>query len=403
MLFFLFTAYRYTERKTAMHEIRTILAIGFSVRHIVCSGSRVGYEMYASDAFGDVDTRRCAHEYYLLDPFQLHEGLKDLEEVIRHVDGIIIGSGFESADFSFLSAEDQAKILGNAPAKTAEISNKAWFASRLDELGIPHPRTHTGSALAEMIAAGKLIPFQYPVVAKPAYGGGGTANFICKTETELIRWIKELPDFLYQDFINGQHASVSVLLSKRAAVAVSVNEQLLGLDTLSAPGPFVYCGNIAPFDITFSDRLCELAEALTLELGVIGSNGVDFVVTDDGPVVIEVNARLQGSLDAVERSTGLNMVDAHVNAVRGELPERVAAKHYAVKAIVFAQHEGGVVTSDLSLEGGREGGGIVDIPEKGRIVKQGEPVATAIGVGESRASACADAMRNAERIKAGVR
>jgi predicted ATP-grasp superfamily ATP-dependent carboligase len=386
---------------TPTHEIRIILALGFSVRHIVCSGNRAGYEMYATDAFGDVDTIRCAREYYPLDPFQLHDGLKNLEAVIRHVDGLIIGSGFENADFSFLHERDQAKILGNTPAKTAEISNKAWFASRLDELGIPHPRTYTGSALLELIAAGKRIPLRYPVVAKPAYGGGGTANFICKTEQELIRWIKELPDFLYQDFIKGQHASVSVLLSKRAAVAISVNEQLLGVNALSAPGPFVYCGNIAPFATKFSDRLCELAEELTLELGLIGSNGVDFVVTDEGPVVIEVNARLQGSLDAVERSTGLNMVDAHVNAVRGELPERTPPKRYAVKAIVFAQHEGGVVTGDLSLEG--EGEGIVDIPEPGKTVKHGEPVATAIGVGDSRASACADAMQKVERIKAGVR
>jgi predicted ATP-grasp superfamily ATP-dependent carboligase len=401
MLFFPLTAYRYMEHKTPMHEIRTLLAIGFSVRHIVCSGSRAGYEMYAADAFGDVDTRRCAREYYPLDPFQLHEGLKDLKEVIRHVDGVIIGSGFESADFSFLHEEDLGKILGNAPTKTNEISNKAWFASRLDELSISHPRTYTGRALAEMMMEGKRTPLQYPVVAKPAYGGGGTANFICKTETELIHWIKELPDFLYQDFIKGQHASVSVLLSKRAAVAISVNEQLLGVDALSAPGPFVYCGNIAPFVTKFSDRLRELAEELTLELGLIGSNGVDFVVTDEGPVVIEVNARLQGSLDAVERSTGLNMVDAHVNAVRGELPERTPPKRYAVKAIVFAQHEGGVVTSDLSLEG--EGGGIVDIPEPGKTLKQGEPVATAIGVGDSRASACADAMQKVARIKAGVR
>jgi len=401
MLFFLLTAYRYREHKPPMHEIRTILAIGFSVRHIVCSGSRAGYEMHAADAFGDVDTKRCAREFYPLDPFQLHEGLKNLEEAIHTVDGVIIGSGFESADFSFLHEEDQAKILGNAPAKTNEISNKAWFASRLDELGIPHPRTYTGSALVELLEAGKHIPFHYPVVAKPAYGGGGTANFFCKTEQELIRWIKELPDFLYQDFIKGQHASVSVLLSKRAAVAVSVNEQLLGVNALSAPGPFVYCGNIAPFVTKFSGQLCELAEELTLELGLIGSNGVDFVVTDDGLVVIEVNARLQGSLDAVERSTGLNVVDAHVNAVRGELPERVPPKRYAVKAIVFAKHEGGVVTSDLSLEG--EGGGIVDIPEPGRMVKQGAPIATAIGVGDTRVRACADVMKHVERIKAGVR
>jgi predicted ATP-grasp superfamily ATP-dependent carboligase len=382
-----------------MHEIRKILAIGYSVRHIVCSGDRAGYEMYAADAFGDVDTKRCARRYISLDPLQLHAELKNLKDEVDRVDGLIIGSGFESADFSFLDEDDQGKIFGNAPEKTKEIANKAGFSSRLDDLDIPHPLTYTGRALLELVEAGKRISLHYPVVAKPAYGGGGTANFFCKNEKELIRRAKELPEFLYQDFIKGQHASVSVMLSKRAAVAVSVNEQLIGVDSLSAPGPFVYCGNISPFVTTFSDRVCELAEDLTTELGLLGSNGVDFVVTDDSPFVIEVNPRLQGSLDTVERSTGLNVVDAHVKAVRGELPERVAAKRYAVKAIVFAKHEG-VVRRNFDLESDKEG--IVDIPEKGRIVQSGQPIATGIGVGGTRASACAEAMKNVERIKANV-
>jgi predicted ATP-grasp superfamily ATP-dependent carboligase len=380
-----------------MDEIGKILALGFSVRHIVCSGSRAGYEMYAADAFGDVDTKRCAKKYFPLDPLQLHTELKNLEEAIHTVDGLIIGSGFESADFSFLPEEDRGKILGNTPEKTKEISNKAWLSSRLDDLGIKHPLTYTGSALLKLVDAGKRIPLHYPVVAKPAYGGGGTANFLCKTEKELIRCAKQLPDVLYQDFIKGQHASVSVILTKRAAVAVSVNEQLIGVKSLSAPGPFVYCGNISPFVTTFSDQVCALAEELTSELGLLGSNGVDFVVTENGPVVIEVNARLQGSLDTVERSTGLNIVAAHVNAMSGELPERVVAKRYAVKAVVFASHEGVVMDNfDVVSEG------IMDIPEKGRVVKQGEPIATGIGLGDSRDRACTDAMRNIERIKAGM-
>jgi len=47
--------------------------------------------------------------------------------------------------------------------------------------------------------------------------------------------------------------------------------------------------------------------------------------------------------------------------------------------------------------------GIVDIPEKGRIVKQGEPIATGIGIGDNREEAVAEAMKNVERIKASIR
>jgi predicted ATP-grasp superfamily ATP-dependent carboligase len=383
--------------KSHIHEIRKIVAIGYSVRHIVCSGSRAGYEMYAADAFGDVDTKRSAKKYFPLNPLQLQADITLLKEEIGKVDGVIIGSGFERADFDFLNAEDRRKILGNAPDKMKEVANKEWLSSRLDDLGIPHPLTYTGGEIAE--GAEKAKHFHYPMVAKPAYGGGGTANFFCNNEKELVRWAKQLPDFLYQEYIKGTPASVSLISSKRKVISVSVNEQLIGLGSLCAPGPFVYCGNISPFVTKFSDseRMCEIAAELTNELGLIGSNGVDFVITDDELLVIEVNPRFQGSLDTAELSTGLNLVDAHVKAVKGNLfSERVETKRHAAKAIVFAKQEGVVVEKF-------DPGGIVDIPEKGRILKPGEPIATGIGIGDSREEAFADAMEKVVRIKAGVK
>ncbi len=75
----------------------------------------------------------------------------------------------------------------------------------------------------------------------------------------------------------------------------------------------------------------------------------------------------------------------------------VNAKRYAVKAVVFAERDGAIAGN---FDTGK--GGIVDIPEKGRLVKQGEPIATGIGIGDNRASAFAEAMKNVDRIKAGV-
>ena len=375
-----------------MQQRAKILAIGYTVRHIVCSGSRAGYEMYAADAIGDVDMKRCAKEYIPLNWDQID--LKLLEGTIKAVDGVILGSGFEGADFDFLTAEDREKIVGNKPAKTKQVANKAWLASKLDDFGIPQPLTYTGKAITD----GEAKQLHYPVVAKPAYGGGGIANFFCYTETELIRSAKQLPEFLFQDYIKGKPASISVISSKREANAISVNEQLIGLESLSAPGSLVYCGNISPFVTTYADTACEIAETLTKELGLLGSNGVDIVITDDGPVVIEVNPRIQGSLDTVELSTDLNLVDLTTKAVEGDLVlDSVNAKRYAVKAVVFAERDGAIAGN---FDTGK--GGIVDIPEKGRLVKQGEPIATGIGIGDNRASAFAEAMKNVDRIKAGV-
>lgn len=377
-----------------MREIQKLLALGYSVRHIVCSGWRAGYEMYAADAFGDVDTRSCAIRYFPLNAHHLHAQLDRFAAIIREVDGVIIASGFEHADFGFLTGREAKKIVGNPPSKMKQVSNKAWLAARLDELGIPHPLTVTGRAIAADEAKAK--GFGYPVVAKPSCGGGGTANFFCTSETELIRRAHEFPDFIFQEYIRGVHASVSLLSTSQRTISVSVNEQLIGLGSLFAFGPFVYCGNITPLISRWSDRMCALAEFLAEELGLLGSNGIDFVCAEDGPYVIEVNPRFQGSLDTVELSTGLNLVDAQVNAVRGILPDRIETWRYAAKAITFAKRAG-IVAEAFEL-----GGGIVDIPPKGRRLKPGEPIATGIGVGQTRAEACTQAMERVARIQAGV-
>jgi predicted ATP-grasp superfamily ATP-dependent carboligase len=67
-----------------------------------------------------------------------------------------------------------------------------------------------------------------------------------------------------------------------------------------------------------------------------------------------------------------------------------------VRAIAFAKQDG-VVKANLDKDG------IVDVPEKSRAITQGAPIATAIGIGDSRESAVAEAMRNIKRIRAGVK
>ncbi|MHC1636062.1 MAG: ATP-grasp domain-containing protein [Candidatus Methanospirareceae archaeon] len=372
-----------------MQQLRKILAIGYSVRHIACSGNRAGYEMYAMDAFGDIDLRRCVKKFL---PLEVHDNhiyfARGFEEEIKKVDGIFIGAGFELKSEAI---KEREKIIGNPPEKMREVCNKEELATRLDDLGIPHPHTYT----PELIKEGKI---RYPVVAKPIFGGGGTSNLLCRNEKELKECLR-LSGFFFQEYIRGINASVSVISTKKEAFAVSVNEQLIGLESLHAPSPFTYCGNISPFITKHHERMCEIAEMLIEEMGLVGSNGVDFVVTEDEPFVIEVNPRFQGSLDTVELSTGLNLVDAHVRAFKNsfsfDIDER-KIRCFAAKAILFAK-EDVVVIEDLDREG------IVDIPEKGRIISKGKPVATGIGVGGSREEALSEAIRRVGVIKRGIR
>lgn len=371
-----------------------LLATGYSVRQMACSGARASHEIIAADAFGDIDTRECSYAFTKLN-FPLNEReIKHIEMISENVDGIIVGSGCETAK---LSEKIEKKIIGNPPDIMKEAANKEKLSEYLDDLGIPHPRTYTKSDISSSAR------MRFPLVAKPIYGGGGTSNILCRNELELRHALKH-KNIIFQEFVKGMPASVSVISTGKKAISICVNEQLIGLKSLNCTHQFVYCGNISPLKTKFEREMCDIAEIIVLELGLIGSNGVDFIITDDGFFVIEVNPRFQGSLDTVELCTGLNVVDAHLKACGGELIEgNIKLRsvdchdlHYAARLIIFAERNC-IVAKQMKKK--YDCKFIADIPPRGRVLRRGEPLASGIGVGNSREDAFEAAMDAVKSVK----
>lgn len=372
--------YRKSEVKKCLGDKigdKKVLIMGFNSRPIACSAKRAGYLVYAVDGFKDIDLERCT-EGCLTFKGQPTEAIA--REAIKkfQFDFLVLGSGFEFFDLEI----ERCKILGNPPRVTMKVSNKEWLAKKLMELDldIQTPRIYTADAI------------EFPAVLKPKKGGGGYLNILVKSKEDLPPEDK-LKEMLIQQYIPGKAASVSVLSTKEEALALGVNEQLLGLKWLNQSNVFGYCGNITPLKTKYKTELERIAENVVLELGLIGSNGVDFVIARNGVYLIEVNPRFQGSLDTVEIATGINMFEAHVKACRGELIAKPSMKQFGVKMIVYAALRTKIKTSLDFI-------GIADIPQVGRIIDKGEPVATALGWGKTKMSAFEMARSRVEMIKA---
>ncbi len=350
--------------------------MGFNSRPIACSAKRAGYLVYAVDGFKDIDLERCAEECLTFEGQPTEAIAREAIEKFQF-DALVIGSGFEFFDLKIQSD----KILGSPPHITKKVSNKEWLAKKLIELGIQTPRIYSADATIE-----------FPAVLKPKIGGGGYLNILVKRREDLPPE-DLLKGMVIQQYIPGKAASVSVLSTKEEAVALAVNEQLLGKKWLNQRNIFGYCGNITPLKTKYEVQLKQIAEELALELGLIGSSGMDFVLARDGIYLIEVNPRFQGSLDTVELATGINMFEAHVKACKGELIAKPRIKQFAAKMIVYAARRMRIKTSLDAV-------GIADIPQVGRIINRGEPVATALGWGETRWSAVKMAKTRVAMIKA---
>ncbi len=263
---------------------------------------------------------------------------------------------------------------------------------------IPHPETAMAENFEE--ARKKAKDIGYPVLVKPSKGFGGVGIRKAQGPKELKQAFQHasLVDekVLIQEYISGTSASVSLISSNNETITLTLNEQLLGVNELGQEEPFGYCGNVVPLVTTRSvmNRCKNTAERIASHFGLVGSNGIDFVISKEGiPYVVEVNPRFQATLECVERVLGINMVEAHMKAcLQGILP--IIVKKTAVfctRLILFAPQRS--IIPDLSVfEEVRD----ILIPEV--IIEKGEPVCSIVREGADRNSSLRKARIIAESI-----
>ncbi|WP_235283156.1 ATP-grasp domain-containing protein [Methanosarcina sp. 2.H.A.1B.4] len=380
-------------------NMQNILAIGFDTRNIVCSASRAGYTVCSIDVFRDLDLQKCAYASALLEcrtSSELHQldpgwVIAQMNAFGLDFDAIVPGSGMEMLD----PGSFPCPVLASCPDAAKEASNKLHLAKKLEALGMPHPHCYSPE---------ELDSIEYPVILKPASGGGGIFNRVARNRQELLSALEELsrldPEFaekevVIQEFLEGIPSSVSLLSTNNQALSVAVNEQLIGMPWLSKL-PFAYCGNITPFRTAHAEEMEALAEELVLELGLLGSNGVDFLVTEKGPVVLEVNPRFQGSLDTIEMATGMNLFEAHIGCFRGELPEKPEAKHFAARGVLYSDRE---LFIDRKLMDFILMEKSADIPSMGTVTEPDWPLTSLFACASTRDEAIRSLERGAEKIK----
>ena len=389
-------------------EIRSLLVVGLDTAPVASSASRAGYEVYAADYFGDRDIRRvCIDCLSIIDEKPGRscgkigrdfspEKLTELAVLIAkryRIDGILLSSGVEDSPRALSTLAKLAPVLASPPERIAMTRDWIRFFSELRRLGFRHPRTFRVRGFSEAVmAAGKL---GYPLVVKPGTGFGGVGISLARNREELTDALGEGSGrSLVQKYVAGTPASVSLISSGRRVLALTVNEQVLGVRELGQRERFGWCGNIVPLyrrkeDL---DRAKDAAQKIVGHFGLVGSVGVDMVISEDGvPWVVEVNPRFQGTLECVEAVTGLNLVKLHTDAcVRQAIPESVSTTVFCTRLIVYAPER--VLVPDLA--GVR---GVRNLPVAGVIVEEGEPVCSVVATGESRGSSLSGAMGEARK------
>ena len=135
-------------------------------------------------------------------------------------------------------------------------------------------------------------------------------------------------------------------------------------------------------------KVKRMVNVITRECGLIGLNGIDFFVTDEGDVLfLEVNPRYSSSMELYRKAYGLDIFRLHVEAFENKLPnghllfERNSGYSGPCwgKTIVYAPWD--IVAEDTSKWFDR---GIRDIPHAGEEIPAKTPLCTVFAKAESR-------------------
>ncbi len=188
-------------------------------------------------------------------------------------------------------------LLGCRPDAVDVATSKRATAQVLGRAGVP---------VIPVYVDQNAIPREVnEIVVKPDDGAGCQDTRHFQDRAGMRAWLHAHPDSkrILQPFVRGEARSLSMLCCDGRARLLACNRQKVGI----ADGAFRFDGvsvNAIPDrDGHYAELASQVARALP---GLWGYCGVDFIGTENGPVVVEVNPRLTTSYAGLRRAIGLN-------------------------------------------------------------------------------------------------
>ncbi|MBN2230971.1 MAG: ATP-grasp domain-containing protein [Candidatus Thorarchaeota archaeon] len=371
---------------------RNIGVIGFNARPIAASLKQLGAKTFVSDYWGDLDLKESSHDCIaILAPkpgirqrkpleMPLHQALVEnylhLTKEID-IDFVVIGSGFDDYSESLKPIEESGKLIGNS-IETIKRARDHTIIDRISsKLKLKRPKECVINEISQISECVEELAF--PCLIRPMHSGGGLGiRFIHSNAdiSKVSRIVEKRGEMKIQQYISGMDTSTSVLSSTNDAFCITVQGQLIGMPSAGSNCGFKYCGNYYPtsLDESVRNRIARISESLIKELHLIGSNGLDFIVDNSNNIyLLEVNPRIQGTLEMIERASGSSLTQLHLQAISGDIRQSPLSIRPAVKMIVYSRKRGSVPNL-------KQFPNTFDRSPEGVLVEKGDPICTIIEV-----------------------
>jgi acetyl-CoA carboxylase, biotin carboxylase subunit len=297
-------------------------------------------------------------EAYPIGPAPARESYLNQETLLQvlkhaHADGLHPGYGFlaENAEFAQRVQDSGARFIGPSPRWIDAMGHKTKARELAAEYGMPMSKG-SGVLPAEpeaIKAAARAIG--YPVLVKPAGGGGGIGMLPAKDEAELLAAVERSSSLAARGFGNAEvylerlverprHVEFQVLgdshgdarhLFERDCSVQRRHQKIIE----ESPGPNIPRERVQ----AMADRIGKIMR----DMGYDNIGTVEMLLGADGEFsFLEMNTRLQVEHGVTEEVTGVDLVKAMVRCAAGErladiLPKTIEVNGHSIQARVYAE------------------------------------------------------------------
>lgn len=312
----------------------SIIICGASARAAAFSALHAGLTPYCVDLFADRDLTMHCH-CQRIDNQIYPQGFPEMVQSLPDGPWMYVG-GLENDPTVIEEISKERTLWGNGPEVLKKVRSPEWLSTKLNCPEIDLEVGHKGWLRKSRKSA-----------------GGQHIEYASEGEIAST-------DVYFQEWIEGQSYSASFSAIQNQVELIGITEQLVGTSWLHAK-PFAYTGSIGPVQLgrSVQAELEKMGQFLVKHSGICGLFGIDFILHNGIPRLIEVNPRYTASMEVLEYA-GVNI---------------------AAKAILWASHsfrfpEDGPWMESLKGKWSMKMPKFADIPYPGAEISINNPILT---------------------------
>lgn len=334
-------------------EAKKIMVIGAGIMQIpaILTAKKMGLEVAVIDMDRNAPGFVYADRHYLISTVDIDAAIAKAEEI--KPDGVIT----LASDMPVRTAAAIAQKLGlNGISSTAALcaTDKIKMRERLKANKVPVPKFYGVKDYDEFLRTAKQLGSKF--IVKPSDNSGSRGVYLVSGDNDLKKAYDYSRKFsssgmvIAEEYMEGPEVSVEALTMNGETKIIAVTDKL----TTGYPY-FVEMGHSIPSRLPdeaidlIKRTACEAVKAIGIDMG---PSHIEIILTDFGPKIVELGARLGGDFittHLVPLATGVDMVQCSINIALGVEPD-FSRKYSRASAIRFLTCPEGILASVEGVE-----------------------------------------------------